>query len=225
MTALIVRADNPVAQAWAQALAEQLQAAGDTVLADGPCHKLVRQLIWLAPQTVVAWGPGLPARMVSALTLLAATAARPVAVAGAQLGQRKWVDRAKVLLMRHRQLNEDDAFALLRAASRQAGMRVGRVSRRVIQAARSAESVNLAGQLRRLSLRLSGQAILVQPAAGTRGGAPWRSGSADDPRFRGRLDGVGAGPAGLRTIRAAGRVRATHFALRAQHSGADGLSD
>ena len=224
MTALIVRADNPVAQAWAQALAEQLQAAGDTVLADGPCHKLVRQLIWLAPQTVVAWGPGVPARMVSALTLLAA-AARPVAVAGAQLGQRTWVDRAKVVLMRHQQLNEDDAFALLRAASRQAGMRVGRVSRRVIQAARSAEPVNLAGRQRMLSLRLSGQAILVQPAAGTRGGAPWRSGSADDPRFRGRLDGVGAGPAGLRTIRAAGRVRATHFALQAQHSGADGLSD
>lgn len=71
----------------------------------------------------------------------------------ARLDERKWVDRAKGLLMRHQQLSEDDAFSLLRAASMQANLRVGEVSRAVIEAATAADAVNRAGQLRMLSQR------------------------------------------------------------------------
>lgn len=68
--------------------------------------------------------------------------------------ERKLVDRAKGLLMRARQIDEDAAFRALRAASMQEQQRVGQVARRVIDAARDAEAVNRAGQLRMLSQRL-----------------------------------------------------------------------
>ena len=71
----------------------------------------------------------------------------------ARLDERKWVDRAKGMLMDHLQLKEHDAFTLLRAASMQANLRVGEVSRGVVEAAQAAEAVNLAGQLRMLSQR------------------------------------------------------------------------
>jgi nitrate/nitrite-specific signal transduction histidine kinase len=56
--------------------------------------------------------------------------------------------------MRSRQIGEDEAFRMLRAASMQEQQRVGQIARRVIDAARDAEAVNRAGQLRMLSQRL-----------------------------------------------------------------------
>lgn len=69
-------------------------------------------------------------------------------------GERKLVDRAKGILMRARELSEDEAFAVLRAASMHSNRRVGQVSRQVISAARDADAVNRAGKLRMLSQRL-----------------------------------------------------------------------
>jgi AmiR/NasT family two-component response regulator len=85
-------------------------------------------------------------------------------LAGAQsrLDERKWVDRAKGVLMSARQLSEPDAFALLRTASMQANLRVGEVSRAVIEAAEAADAVNRAGQLRMLSQRMVKSLALVQ---------------------------------------------------------------
>jgi len=72
----------------------------------------------------------------------------------ARLDERKWVERAKGLLMRDQQLSESDAFSLLRTASMHTNLRVGEVSRGLIEAAQAAEAVNRAGQLRMLSQRL-----------------------------------------------------------------------
>lgn len=82
--------------------------------------------------------------------------------AQARLDERKWVDRAKGVLMSARHLSEPDAFALLRTASMQANLRVGEVSRAVIEAAEAAEAVNRAGQLRMLSQRIVKLLALVQ---------------------------------------------------------------
>lgn len=79
---------------------------------------------------------------------------RELGDAQARLDERKWVDRAKGVLMSAQQLSEPDAFALLRTASMQTNLRVGEVSRAVIEAASSAEAVNRAGQLRMLSQRI-----------------------------------------------------------------------
>ena len=68
--------------------------------------------------------------------------------------ERKLVDRAKGILMRARQVSEEEAFAVLRAASMHSNRRVGQVSQQVIAAAGHAEAVNRAGQLRMLSQRL-----------------------------------------------------------------------
>jgi len=68
--------------------------------------------------------------------------------------ERKLVDRAKGILMRARQLSEDEAFKVLRIASMHSNQRVGQVSQQVIAAAGFAEAVNRAGQLRMLSQRL-----------------------------------------------------------------------
>ncbi|HJV94463.1 MAG TPA: type IV pili methyl-accepting chemotaxis transducer N-terminal domain-containing protein [Albitalea sp.] len=68
--------------------------------------------------------------------------------------ERKLVDRAKGILMRARQVSEDEAFRVLRAASMHSNQRVGQVSQQVIAAANYAEAVNRAGQLRMLSQRL-----------------------------------------------------------------------
>lgn len=65
--------------------------------------------------------------------------------------ERKLVDRAKAMLMRARQIPEDEAFRMLRVASMHANLRVGQVSRQVIDAARFAEAINRAGQLRMLT--------------------------------------------------------------------------
>lgn len=79
--------------------------------------------------------------------------------------ERKLVDRAKGVLMRARQIPEDEAFRMLRMASMHTNVRVGQVSQQVIDAARFAEAVNRAGQLRMLSQQLVKQAALQLLAA------------------------------------------------------------
>ncbi|GAB2589468.1 hypothetical protein GCM10027034_22370 [Ramlibacter solisilvae] len=73
---------------------------------------------------------------------------------GEQLEERKWVDKAKGILMHARHVSEEEAFQLLRTASMQANRKVGQVSRQVIDAAHVAEAINRAGQQRMLSQRL-----------------------------------------------------------------------
>lgn len=68
--------------------------------------------------------------------------------------ERKAVDRAKGILMRARQLSDDDAFQILRTASMHTNQRLGQVSQHIIHSARFADAVNRAGQLRMLSQRL-----------------------------------------------------------------------
>jgi hypothetical protein len=81
-----------------------------------------------------------------------------------QLDERKWTERAKGLLMAAREIDEDRAFRLLREAAMHANLRLGEVSRSVVQAAQLAEAVNLAGQQRMLSQRLV--KLMAQRAAG-----------------------------------------------------------
>lgn len=71
-----------------------------------------------------------------------------------KLDERKWIDKAKGILMRARSVTEEEAFQLLRNASMQGNRKVGQVSRQVIDAARVAEAINRAGQQRMLSQRL-----------------------------------------------------------------------
>ena len=68
--------------------------------------------------------------------------------------ERKWVDRAKSILMRTQQLSDDDAFEFLRTTSMHTNQRLGQVSQHIIHTARFAEDVNRCGQLRMLSQRL-----------------------------------------------------------------------
>jgi AmiR/NasT family two-component response regulator len=79
---------------------------------------------------------------------------RALADLNQRFDERKLVDRAKGILMRATQLPEEEAFRILRKASMRGNRRVGQVSREVIAAARDAESVNRAGQLRMMSQRL-----------------------------------------------------------------------
>ncbi|RZL00861.1 MAG: ANTAR domain-containing protein [Rubrivivax sp.] len=71
-----------------------------------------------------------------------------------QLNDRKYLDRAKGLLAQARGLDEDEAFKLLRGAAMHANLKIGDVSRSVIEAAAWAEALNRAGQLRMLSQRV-----------------------------------------------------------------------
>ena len=71
-----------------------------------------------------------------------------------QLEERKVVDHAKTILMRARDLSDDDAFRMLRTASMHSNQRLADVSGHIIHAARFADGVNRAGQLRMLSQRL-----------------------------------------------------------------------
>ncbi len=74
------------------------------------------------------------------------------------LDDRRWVDRAKGVLMQPRGaspgLAEDEAFALLRSAAMHAKLRLADLSRAVLQTLHWAEAINRAGQLRMLSQRL-----------------------------------------------------------------------
>ena len=71
-----------------------------------------------------------------------------------RFSERKLVDRAKGILMRVRNISEDEAYKVLRTAAMQAKLRIGQIAQQVIDAARYAEAVNRAGQLRMLSQRL-----------------------------------------------------------------------
>jgi hypothetical protein len=52
-----------------------------------------------------------------------------------QLEERKLVDRAKGLLMKHRGLSEDEAYVALRSLSMDRGIRLGEAARQVIDVA------------------------------------------------------------------------------------------
>jgi AmiR/NasT family two-component response regulator len=77
-----------------------------------------------------------------------------------RLEERKAVDRAKGILMRAREVSDDDAFKMLRTASMHSNQRLGQVSEHIIHSARFAEDVNRSGQLRMLSQRLVKLALL-----------------------------------------------------------------
>ena len=79
---------------------------------------------------------------------------RALARAHGQLEERRCVDRAKGVLMSARGLGEGEAFGLLRSAAMNVNLRLGEVSRSVIEAAQWADAMNRAGQLRMLSQRL-----------------------------------------------------------------------
>ncbi|HYW57571.1 MAG TPA: type IV pili methyl-accepting chemotaxis transducer N-terminal domain-containing protein [Polaromonas sp.] len=79
-----------------------------------------------------------------------------------RLEERKVVDRAKGILMRARQVSDDDAFQILRTASMHSNQRLGQVSQHIIHSARFAEDVNRSGQLRMLSQRLVKLVLLQQ---------------------------------------------------------------
>ncbi|GAB3474296.1 type IV pili methyl-accepting chemotaxis transducer N-terminal domain-containing protein [Polaromonas eurypsychrophila] len=80
-----------------------------------------------------------------------------------RLEERKVVDRAKGILMRAREVSDDDAFKMLRTASMHSNQRLGQVSEHIIHSARFAEDVNRSGQLRMLSRRLV-KLVLLQLA-------------------------------------------------------------
>ena len=84
-----------------------------------------------------------------------------------RLEERQVVDRAKAILMRARELSDDDAFRVLRTASMHSNQRLGQVSQHIIHSAHFAEGVNRAGQLRMLSQRLVKLYLLqlLQPPA------------------------------------------------------------
>ena len=82
------------------------------------------------------------------------TVQRQISQLRTQMDERKWVDRAKGLLMSTRGMAEDDAFRLLRSAAMHANLRVGEVSRSVVEASQWADAINRSGQLRMLSQRL-----------------------------------------------------------------------
>ena len=81
MTLLIVSDDLPSAQVAALALT----AAGETVLATVPCANLVREVVRLAPQTVIAVvageGPGQCSALLASLLPSAQAAAQAAAAA------------------------------------------------------------------------------------------------------------------------------------------------
>ena len=101
-----------------------------------------------------------PERLRSLIHLAQARFARDQAMhadvrdAAGRLEERKVVERAKGILMRARQVSDDDAFQMLRTASMHTNQRMEQVSRHIIHSARFAEDLNRAGQLRMLSQRL-----------------------------------------------------------------------
>lgn len=122
----------------AETMQRALEAGVHAWVVQGYARERLRPLVQLA-QARAAHEGGLRARV----TELAA-----------KLDERKWVDRAKGILMRAQHLGEEEAFQLLRSASMQGNQRVGELSRQVIEAARIAEAINRAGQQRMLSQRL-----------------------------------------------------------------------
>ncbi len=72
----------------------------------------------------------------------------------ARFDERKLVDRAKGILMRARQISEDEAFRALRTAAMQTKQRLGQVAQQIINSALYSDAVNRSGQLRMLSQHL-----------------------------------------------------------------------
>ena len=85
-----------------------------------------------------------------------------LAEVSSRLEERKVVERAKGILMRARQMSDDDAFQMLRTASMHSNQRLGQVSQHIIHSARFAEDVNRSGQVRMLSQRLVKLALLQE---------------------------------------------------------------
>ena len=71
-----------------------------------------------------------------------------------RFSERKLVDRAKGIVMRVRNIPEEEAFRVLRTAAMQTKQRIGQVAQQVIDATRYADAINRAGQLRMLSQRI-----------------------------------------------------------------------
>jgi len=192
----------------APALADDLEAAGITVLQTTDCTTLLQDVIRNAPDLVVIYETNPESALFASTAAVNATAPRPVVVfttdpdaekialatrscvhayivngysqnrlrsvihlaqarfrhdqllrdelseVNQRFAERKLVDRAKGILMGARQLREEDAFRALRSAAMHTKQRIGQVSQQVIDAARYAEAVNRAGQLRMLSQRL-----------------------------------------------------------------------
>jgi len=149
-----------------QALVEALQAWGGVPpcalsLASAPLAPEQHEM--LAALGVHAWAPidTLDGLSLAALTARAQARWQREAALRTELDalrtrmdERKWVDRAKGLLMSARGIGEDEAFGLLRGAAMHANLRLGEVSRSVIETAQWADAINRAGQLRMLSQRL-----------------------------------------------------------------------
>lgn len=89
-----------------------------------------------------------------------------------QLDERKWVDRAKGVLMDTGGIGERQAYELLRGAAMHASLRIGELSKSLWSSARWAETLNFAGQLRMLSQRL---VSLAAQACDTPGARPLRA--------------------------------------------------
>lgn len=130
------------------------------VLTDGD---LPDAALWLDCGAQGWWPPAVwrePASLKAAIAWDAARWRREAALregrqaARRQLEERIWVDRAKGVLMSARGIGEDEAFRLLRGASMQANLKVGQVSRSVLEAAQWADAVNRSGLLRMLSQRV-----------------------------------------------------------------------
>lgn len=115
-----------------------------------------------------------------------------LARARGQLDERKWVDRAKGVLMSARGIGEDEAFRLLRGAAMHANLRVGEVSRSVIEASQWAEAINRAGQLRMLSQRLV--KLAAQRLAGVEARRARTLQEEAAERVQGNLDHLAASP-------------------------------
>jgi AmiR/NasT family two-component response regulator len=135
-----------------------------------------------------------------------------------RLDERKWIDRAKGLLMSARGIEEDEAFGLLRGAAMHANLRLGEVSRSVIEAAQWADAINRAGQLRMLSQRLVRLAAQTLVGIEARRGKVLRTQSTE--RVQHNLDHLGTlelGEAGAQTLagaRAAWQALSAALALR-----------
>jgi AmiR/NasT family two-component response regulator len=157
---VIVRVEQPDAR-WFESLAQWLPRA--------PCPLIALVDRSDAAQTERAVQLGVPAWVVGRYmpsqlaTLVALAQARwrhdgalrlQLEDARRQLDDRKWIERAKGVLMSAQAINEDEAYRLLRSAAMQRHTRLGEVSRTVIDASNWAEAVNRSGQLRMLSQRL-----------------------------------------------------------------------
>ncbi|NDY92733.1 type IV pili methyl-accepting chemotaxis transducer N-terminal domain-containing protein [Ideonella livida] len=136
--------DAPPPQDWARALAAGLDAWAPAA-------------VWPAPGTAPQAAAPLAALLAQAQARWAAGQAQHQQLQRlqTQLDERKWVDRAKGVLMSARgDLDEAEAFRLLRGAAMHANLRLGEMSRGVAESAQWAEGLNQAGQLRMLSQRL-----------------------------------------------------------------------